>query len=52
MEEGSGSIDTLKILSGVAFKAGPCKVGESCCMVRLAGWTLFQNQLKILYSSI
>jgi hypothetical protein len=51
-EEGRDGIDVLKILSDVAFKARPRDVGESCCMVRMAGWTLVQNQLKVLYGSV
>jgi hypothetical protein len=51
-EEGNGGIDIVKIISDVAFKASPREVGESCCMVRMAGQTLVQNQLIMLYSSV
>jgi hypothetical protein len=51
-EEGNGGIDLLQIILDVAFKACPREVGESCCMVRMAGRTLVQNQLIMLYSSV
>jgi hypothetical protein len=51
-EEGSDSIDVLKIISGVALKAGPREVGESRCAVLMTDRTLVQNQLKMLYSII
>jgi hypothetical protein len=51
-EEGSGGINALQIISNITFKAGPCEIGESCCMVRMADRTLVQNQLKMLYSSV
>jgi hypothetical protein len=51
-EEGNGGIDVLQMVSDVASKAGPREVGESCCMVRMAGRTLVQNKLKMLYSSV
>jgi hypothetical protein len=32
------------------LKACPREVGESCCIIRMAGRTLVQNQLKMLNS--
>lgn len=51
-EEGSHRVDILVIFSSVAFETSPCEVGESCRAVRMANWTLVQNQLEILYSVI
>jgi hypothetical protein len=50
-EEGNGSIDVLQMISDIALKVCPREVGESCCVVRMAGRTLVQNQLTMLYSS-
>jgi hypothetical protein len=51
-EEGSGRINVFKIISIIAFKAGPRKVGESCCAVWMADRTLIQNRLKTPHSII
>jgi hypothetical protein len=51
-EERSDRVDVLKIISNVAFKAGPREVGESRCLVRMAGWTLVQDQLKMIYGIV
>jgi hypothetical protein len=51
-EEGSGVIDVLRIISTIAFKARIRKIGESRSVIWMANWTLIQNQLKMLHSSV
>jgi hypothetical protein len=51
-EEGSGSIDLLKILLNITFKAGTREIGESCCAIRMANRTLVQDQQKMLHSIV
>jgi hypothetical protein len=38
-EEGNGDVNVLKIISNIAYEAGPCEVGESRCAVETADRT-------------
>lgn len=51
-EETNYSVDVSKIVLNVGFDAGPCEVSESRCLVRMADWTLVQDQLKMLHSVV